>query len=76
MAVRQYFNLVYMLVEVQIKMVVVTTMIVAFDYRYMNEWYHGIGCHACNLLDALTRLNLDWCYPARYHPGYGNTRFN
>src|SRR6266699_2598282 len=49
---------------------------VAFDARYLNDRYHGIGRHAYNLLDALTRLDPDRRYLAYYHPGYRNTRFN
>jgi glycosyltransferase involved in cell wall biosynthesis len=49
---------------------------VAFDARYVNDQYHGIGRHAYNLLDALTRLDPDRRYLAYYHPGYRNTRFN
>ncbi len=49
---------------------------VAFDARYVNDRYHGIGRHAYNLLDALTRLDPDRRYLAYYHPGYRNTRFN
>ena len=30
---------------------------VAFDARYVNDKYHGIGRHAYNLLEALTRLD-------------------
>jgi glycosyltransferase involved in cell wall biosynthesis len=49
---------------------------VAFDARYVNDRYHGIGRHAYNLLDALTRLDPGRRYLAYYHPGYRNTRFN
>jgi glycosyltransferase involved in cell wall biosynthesis len=49
---------------------------VAFDARYVNDRYHGIGRHTYNLLDALTRLDPDRRYLAYYHPGYRNTRFN
>src|SRR5689334_12361635 len=49
---------------------------VAFDARYVNDRYHGIGRHGYNLLDALTRLDPDRRYLAYYHPGYRNTRFN
>ena len=49
---------------------------VAFDARYVNDRYHGIGRHTYNLLDALTRLDPDRRYLAYYHPGYLNTRFN
>jgi glycosyltransferase involved in cell wall biosynthesis len=53
-----------------------TLRTVAFDARYVNDRYHGIGRHAYNLLDALTRLDPDRRYLAYYHPGYRNTRFN
>ena len=53
-----------------------TIRTVAYDARYVNDQYHGIGRHAYNLLDALTRLDPDRRYPAYYHPGYRNTRFN
>lgn len=49
---------------------------VAFDARYVNDRYHGIGRHAYNLLDALTRLDPERHYLAYYHPGYRNTRFD
>jgi glycosyltransferase involved in cell wall biosynthesis len=49
---------------------------VAFDARYVNDRYHGIGRHAYNLLDALTRLDPERRYLAYYHPRYRNTRFN
>src|SRR6266581_214545 len=49
---------------------------VAYDARYVNDRYHGIGRHAYNLLDALTRLDPGRRYLAYYHPGYRNTRFN
>lgn len=49
---------------------------VAFDARYVHDRHHGIGRHAYNLLDALTRLDLDRSYVAFYHPDYPNTRFN
>ena len=49
---------------------------VAFDARYVNDRYHGIGRHAYNLLEVLTRLDPDRRYLAYYHPGYRNTRFD
>jgi glycosyltransferase involved in cell wall biosynthesis len=49
---------------------------VAFDARYVNDRFHGIGRHAYNVLDALTKLDSDRRYVAYYHPGYRNTRFN
>ena len=49
---------------------------IAFDARYVNDRYHGIGRHAYNLLDALTRLDQDRRYLAYYDPGYKNTRFD
>ena len=50
--------------------------IVAFDARYVNDRYQGIGRHAYNLLEALTRLDPGRRYLAFYHPDYRNTRFN
>jgi len=49
---------------------------IAFDARYVNDRYHGIGRHAYNVFEALTRLDTDRRYVAYYHPGYRNTRFN
>lgn len=49
---------------------------VAFDARYINDRYHGIGRYAYNLLDALAKLDPDRRYLAFYHPDYPNTRFN
>jgi glycosyltransferase involved in cell wall biosynthesis len=49
---------------------------VAFDARYVNDRYHGIGRHAYNLLTTLSRLDPNRRYLAYYHPGYPNTRFN
>jgi glycosyltransferase involved in cell wall biosynthesis len=49
---------------------------VAFDARYVNDRYHGIGRHAYNVFEALTRLDSGRRYVAYYHPGYRNTRFN
>lgn len=49
---------------------------VAFDARYINDRFHGIGRHAYNLLDALTRLDLDRRYVAYVHPNAPNSRFN
>lgn len=57
-------------------MTAATIRIVAFDARYVNDWYQGIGRHAYNLLEALTRLDPDRRYLAYYHPDYPNTRFN
>ena len=53
-----------------------TIQTVAFDARYINDQYHGIGRHAYNLLDALTRLDSKRRYVAYYYLGYRNTRFN
>lgn len=50
--------------------------VVAFDARYMNDQYHGIGRYAYNLFEALTRLDPNRCYIAYYNPGYRNSRFN
>ncbi len=49
---------------------------VAFDARYVNDQYHGIGRHAYNLLDALTRLDSQRRYVAFYNPDYPNSRFS
>ncbi|GAC1358325.1 MAG: glycosyltransferase family 1 protein [Ktedonobacteraceae bacterium] len=49
---------------------------VAFDARYVSDRYHGIGRHAYNLLEALTRLDLERHYIIYYNPDYRNTRFN
>lgn len=49
---------------------------VAFDARYVNDWYPGIGRHAYRLLEALTRLDPERRYLAYSHPAYPNTRFN
>ncbi len=57
-------------------MTAATIRIVAFDARYVNDRYQGIGRHAYNLLEALTRLDPDRRYLAFYHPDYPNTRFN
>src|SRR5215472_16527494 len=53
-----------------------TIRTVAFDARYVNDRYHGIGRHAYNLLDALTRLDSDRRYLVYYHPDYRNARFD
>ncbi len=57
-------------------MTATTIRTVAFDARYVNDQYHGIGRHAYNSLEALTRLDPDRCYLVYFHPGYRNTRFN
>jgi glycosyltransferase involved in cell wall biosynthesis len=49
---------------------------VAFDARYVNDRYHGIGRHAYNLIRALSQLDPDRLYIAYYHPGYSNSRFD
>jgi glycosyltransferase involved in cell wall biosynthesis len=49
---------------------------IAFDARYVNDRHHGIGRHAYNLLDALTRLDPDRRFIAYYDPAYRNTRFD
>ncbi|MBA2679072.1 MAG: glycosyltransferase family 4 protein, partial [Ktedonobacteraceae bacterium] len=49
---------------------------IAFDARYVNDRYHGIGRHAYNLLDALTRLDRDRRYLVYYNPDDKNTRFD
>lgn len=48
---------------------------VAFDARYVNDQYHGIGRAAFHLLEALTRLDSQRHYVAFYHPDYQNTRY-
>ena len=53
-----------------------TIRTVAYDARYVNDQFHGIGRHAYNLLGALTRLDPDRRYLAYHHPGYRNTRFH
>jgi alpha-1,3-rhamnosyl/mannosyltransferase len=57
-------------------MTAATIRAVAFDARYVNDRYHGIGRHAYNLLEALSRLDPDRRYLAFYHPDYPNTRYN
>jgi glycosyltransferase involved in cell wall biosynthesis len=49
---------------------------VAFDARYVNDRYHGIGRHAYHVFETLTRLDSERRYVAYYHPSYRNTRFN
>jgi glycosyltransferase involved in cell wall biosynthesis len=49
---------------------------VAFDARYVNDQYHGIGRHAFVLLEALTRLNPGRRYLLCYDPTQPNTRFD
>ncbi len=56
-------------------MKVAQTQVVAFDARYVNDQYHGIGRHAYNLLDALTRIDTQRRYLAFYNPDYPNSRF-
>jgi glycosyltransferase involved in cell wall biosynthesis len=57
-------------------MVKTKTSVVAFDARYINDRYHGIGRHAYSVLDALTKLDTGRRYVAFYHPAYPNTRFD
>jgi glycosyltransferase involved in cell wall biosynthesis len=52
------------------------TQVIAFDARYVNDQYHGIGRHAYNLLDALTRFDAHRRYLAFYNPDYPNSRFS
>src|SRR6266700_4308045 len=52
------------------------TQIIAFDARYVNDQYHGIGRHAYNLLNALTMLDSDRRYLVFYNPDYPNSRFS
>lgn len=49
---------------------------IVFDARFINDRYHGIGRHAYNLLEALTRLDPARRYVVVYHPQYQNTRFD
>jgi glycosyltransferase involved in cell wall biosynthesis len=49
---------------------------IAFDARYVNDRYHGIGRHAYNVLEALTRLDPGRRYLVYYHPFYPNHRFD
>jgi glycosyltransferase involved in cell wall biosynthesis len=49
---------------------------IAFDARYVNDRYHGIGRHAYSLLEALTRLDARRHYLVYFHPDYPNRRFN
>jgi glycosyltransferase involved in cell wall biosynthesis len=49
---------------------------IAFDARFINDQYHGIGRHAFNLLEALSRLDSGRQYLVFYHPGYRNSRFD
>ena len=51
------------------------TNVVAFDGRYINDRYHGIGRHAYNLLDALTQLDSHRRYLVFFNPDYPNSRF-
>jgi glycosyltransferase involved in cell wall biosynthesis len=53
-----------------------TKQIIAFDARYINDRYHGIGRHAYNLLDALSQIDMSRHYIAFYNPDYPNTRFD
>jgi glycosyltransferase involved in cell wall biosynthesis len=48
---------------------------IGFDARFINDRYHGIGRHAFNLLEALTRLD-QRRYVAYYCPSLTNTRFD
>jgi alpha-1,3-rhamnosyl/mannosyltransferase len=52
------------------------TQVIAFDARYVNDQYHGIGRHAYSLLDALTRLDHHRRYLVFYNPDYPNSRFS
>jgi alpha-1,3-rhamnosyl/mannosyltransferase len=49
---------------------------IAFDARFVNDRFDGIGRHAYNLLEALTRLDQARRYLVFYHPGYTNRRFD
>src|SRR5690349_15496919 len=48
---------------------------IAFDGRYINDRYHGIGRVAYSLLEALVRLGPKYEFIVFVHPGYPNTRF-
>jgi glycosyltransferase involved in cell wall biosynthesis len=50
--------------------------IVAFDGRFMNDRYHGIGRHAYGLLEALTRLDTARRYIVFHDTSYPNNRFD
>jgi glycosyltransferase involved in cell wall biosynthesis len=54
----------------------VSATTIAFDARYVNDQYHGIGRHAYNLIESVTRLDEARHYLVYYHPGYTNTRFD
>lgn len=49
---------------------------IAFDVRYVNDRYHGIGRYAYHLIEALTRLDERRRYVLYYHPNYRNSRFD
>src|SRR2546425_12802350 len=49
---------------------------IAFDGRYINDRYHGIGRVAFSLLEALVRADSDYEFVVYVHPGYRNTRFS
>lgn len=51
-------------------------MPVAFDARFVNDQYHGIGRHAYNLIESLTRLDPDQEYQVYYDPSRANSRFD
>jgi glycosyltransferase involved in cell wall biosynthesis len=49
---------------------------IAFDARYVNDQYHGIGRHAFHLVEALTRLDTGRSYVVFFDPSYPNSRFD
>jgi len=52
------------------------TVTIAFDARYVNDRYHGIGRHAFNLAEALSRLDPTRRYLLFYNPRSANARFD
>ena len=49
---------------------------IAYDGRYINDRYHGIGRVAFNLLEAITRLTTEHEFIVYLHPRYRNSRFD
>jgi glycosyltransferase involved in cell wall biosynthesis len=49
---------------------------ILFDARYIIDQYHGIGRHAYNLIEALTRLDPGRRYVLYHCPSYPNSRFD
>ncbi|RMF40062.1 MAG: glycosyltransferase family 1 protein [Anaerolineae bacterium] len=50
-------------------------MHIAFDARFINDDYHGIGRYAYHLLEAMTRLFPQQRFTLVYNPALRNTRF-